>query len=39
LEHLLGSLLRLYQKLKKLGFTYYNGNVSVIDEKEVKDNV
>jgi len=29
----------LYQKLKDLGFTYYNGKVSVIDEKEEENNV
>jgi len=28
------SLLRLYQKLKNLGFTYFEGKVSIIDIEE-----
>jgi hypothetical protein len=37
LEHLFNSLLVLYQKLQELGFAYYNGKVSIIDEKEAKN--
>ena len=34
-HQILPSLLNTFDKLKKLGFTYYNGNVSVIlPEKE-----
>jgi len=36
-ESLFDSLLRTYEKLKELGFTYYNGKVSVIDIKEELD--
>jgi len=33
-EHLFDSLIKTYEKLKELGFTYYNGKVSVIDISE-----
>ena len=36
-NQILPSFLATFEKLKNLGFTYYNGNVSVIlPEKEVK---
>ncbi len=28
------SLIRVYTKLKALGFTYYNGNVAIIEPGE-----
>jgi len=34
-EHLLESILRTYERLKELGFTYYNGKIVVIDTEEV----
>ena len=33
-EHLFDCLVRTYEKLKELGFTYYQGKVSVIDVEE-----
>lgn len=39
LEHLFNSLLKLYDKLKELGFTYYNGKVSVTDAEEVESHI
>jgi hypothetical protein len=39
LEYLFTSLHKLYGKLKEFCFTYYNREVSVIDEKEDKVNV
>ena len=33
-EHLFDFLIQTYEKLKELGFTYYNGEVSVIDTQE-----
>ena len=38
LEHLLNSLLVLYQKLKVLSCTYYNGKIRVIDKKGIRGN-
>ena len=35
-EHLLESILKTYERLKELGFTYYNGKIVVIDVEEVK---
>jgi hypothetical protein len=34
-EHLLESILKSYERLKELGFTYYNGKIVVIDTEEV----
>ena len=39
LEHLLTRILELYQKLISLGFTYYNGQVKIIDQEEDKKRV
>lgn len=33
-EHLYTSLIQTYERLKELGFTYYNGKVVVIDTEE-----
>jgi hypothetical protein len=33
-EHLFDSLIHTYEKLKKLGFTYYNDKILVIDTEE-----
>jgi hypothetical protein len=33
-EHLLESILKTYERLKELGFTYYNGKIVVIDTEE-----
>ncbi|MFC1727123.1 hypothetical protein ACFL0Y_01245 [Patescibacteria group bacterium] len=30
-EHLFSSIFKTYEKLKELGFTYYNGKISVIE--------
>jgi len=30
-QELFDSLIKTYEKLKELGFTYYNGTVSVIE--------
>lgn len=35
----LESIFRLYQKLKDLGFTYFEGKVSIIDIEEEDSNV
>ena len=32
-EPLLASILHLYEQLKKLGFTYYQGKIVVIDSE------
>jgi len=37
MEHLFASLIQTYEKLKELGFTYYDGKVSVIDIEEETD--
>ncbi|MPN50468.1 hypothetical protein SDC9_198095 [bioreactor metagenome] len=34
-EHLLESILKTYERLKELGFTYYNGKIVVTDTEEV----
>ena len=34
-EHLLWSILKTYERLISLGFTYYNGKIVVIDVGEV----
>jgi len=34
-EHLLESIFKTYERLKELGFTYYNGKIVVIDVEEV----
>jgi hypothetical protein len=33
-EHLLESILKTYERLKELGFTYHNGKIDVIDIEE-----
>jgi hypothetical protein len=33
-EHLFKNILEVYEKLKALGFTYYNGKVTIIDTIE-----
>ncbi len=38
-EPLFGSLIRTYDKLIQLGFTYYNGKVAVIEENKEEDHV
>jgi hypothetical protein len=38
-QELFDSLIKTYEKLKELGFTYYNGKVSVIESKEEDSNV
>jgi hypothetical protein len=38
-QELFESLIKTYEKLKELGFTYYNGKVSVIESKEEDSNV
>lgn len=35
-EHLFKNILEVYEKLKALGFTYYNGKVTIIDIIEEK---
>jgi len=30
-EHLFKNILEVYEKLKRLGFTYYSGKVTIID--------
>ena len=37
LEHLIDSIIQLYCRLKDLGFTYYNGVVTVIDTEADDD--
>jgi hypothetical protein len=34
-EHLLESILKTHERLKELGFTYYNGKIVVIETEEV----
>jgi hypothetical protein len=36
-EHLLESILKTYERLKELGFTYCNGKIVVIDTEEVNN--
>ena len=36
-EHLFDSILQTYSKLKGLGFTYYQGKVTVIDMEDEQD--
>jgi len=31
LEHLFNSIFRVYKQLKELGFTYYQGKITIID--------
>lgn len=33
-EHLFASLIKTYEKLKELGFTYFDGKVTIIDNEE-----
>ena len=35
-EHLFKNIFEVYEKLKALGFTYYNGKVTIIDTIEEK---
>jgi len=37
-EHLFSSIFNTYEKLKELGFTYYNGKVSVIEVDNEEEN-
>lgn len=38
-QELFDSLIRTYEKLKELGFTYYNGKVCVIESGEEDSHV
>jgi|GEM_PF-1478186 len=38
-QELFDSLIRTYEKLKELGFTYYNGEVCVIESGEEDNHV
>jgi hypothetical protein len=38
-RQILDSLLRIYEKLKKLGFTYFEGKITIIEIEEEDSNV
>jgi len=37
-EHLFSSIFKTYEKLKELGFTYYNKKISVIEVGDEVEN-
>ncbi len=39
LEHLFESLIKTDQKLQEMGFTYYNGKIVVIEDREGETDV